>query len=225
VAHTRALVVEAVGPAVSGCWVLGAVVIHYDVGIRHYASTSPEARTCTCGPGGAINRAAHARIAGASSRTPRGTSPGAGSDWQPTIRSERENSPLPEDQADVTGQRRALARPPVYGDAQQGAAVHDDHGEPGQVVLCDRDAALEEQWPGWPGTPYPTAGTKHPMTTRRSPVLETATSSHSSGPRSFDRSSMTWPPHALVTRPTVPVMPVPGAGGMPQASRRGGAAQ
>ena len=49
------------------------------------------------------------------------------------------------------------------------------------------------------------------MTTRRSPVLDTATSSHSTGPRTFDRSRVTWVPQALATRPTVPATPVPGS--------------
>ena len=47
------------------------------------------------------------------------------------------------------------------------------------------------RWAGWPGTPYPWAGTIHPTITRRCPVLDTATSWHSSGPWIRDRSNVT----------------------------------
>jgi hypothetical protein len=47
--HEPALVLELAGPAHKQCWDITSIVVHYHVGIRHYAGTFPQANVITCG--------------------------------------------------------------------------------------------------------------------------------------------------------------------------------
>src|SRR6266536_286362 len=60
-------------------------------------------------------------------------------------------------------------------DVQQGAATGNDHAEAGEILPCDSGATLDQQVSRMAGHAVPAGGTNHPATTRRSPVLETAT--------------------------------------------------
>lgn len=44
-----ALVIEIAGPPAAGCVALSAIVVHYHVGIRHYAATVPQGLVWACG--------------------------------------------------------------------------------------------------------------------------------------------------------------------------------
>lgn len=49
--HEPALVLELAGPGHRQCWDITSIVVHYHVGIRHYAGTFPQANVMTCGVG------------------------------------------------------------------------------------------------------------------------------------------------------------------------------
>jgi hypothetical protein len=50
---------EVAAPPAGGCWVLTAVIIHYHVGIRHYAATDPY-QLAICAKGASVGRAMRA---------------------------------------------------------------------------------------------------------------------------------------------------------------------
>jgi len=52
--HQPALVLELTGPRPGQCWDITSIVIHYHIGIRHWAGTFPQANVITCGVGAKV---------------------------------------------------------------------------------------------------------------------------------------------------------------------------
>lgn len=48
--NTLGLVIEVAGPAESHCTVIAKIVLHYHLGIRHYAGSYPQGVVSVCGP-------------------------------------------------------------------------------------------------------------------------------------------------------------------------------